>query len=200
MAMSPHSNDAPSTATSLAEHIDQNIESVAELHRRERETVRASLRWVERVGRFIGRPIYLVAVICLSLLWVVINLLGHFLYVRSWASPPFELLDGIMTSISLVTTTIVLISQNRQTRLEQQHAHLDLQVNLLTEHKVTKLIGLMEELRRDLPMVRNRHDAQAAALEQPADTAQVVSAISQVGLAGDASVSNSHASSPEKKA
>ena len=86
-----------------------------------------------------------------------------------------------------------------QTRLEQQHAHLDLQVNLLTEQKVTKLIGLMEELRRDLPMVRNRHDAQAAALEQPADTAQVLSAISQVGLADDASAPDSHAASPKKK-
>jgi uncharacterized membrane protein len=104
-----------------------------------------------------------------------------------------------MTFISLITTTIVLISQNRQTKREQQHAHLDLQVNLLTEQKVTKLIGLIEELRRDLPMVRDRHDAHAAALEQPADTAQVVSAIHQVGLAGDSSTPNSADSPPKTK-
>jgi uncharacterized membrane protein len=192
-------NETPPAATSLAEHIDQNIESVAQLHRRESETVRPSLRWVERVGRFIGRPIYLLAVITLSLLWVVINLLGDMLHTRSWDPPPFGLLDGIMTFISLITTTIVLISQNRQTKLEKQHAHLDLQVNLLTEQKVTKLIRLIEELRRDLPMVRDRHDAQAAALEEPADTAQVLSAISQVGLASDASAPNSQATSSEKK-
>jgi uncharacterized membrane protein len=46
-----------------------------------------------------------------------------------------------MTLISLVTATIVLIAQNRQTRLEQQHTHLELQVSLLTEQKVTKLIA-----------------------------------------------------------
>ena len=58
--------------------------------------------------------------------------------------------------IALVTTTIVLIAQNRQSRLEQQHTHLGLQVNLLTEQKVTKLIHLIEELRKDMPMVRDR--------------------------------------------
>ena len=37
--------------------------------------------------------------------------------------------------------------QNRLGKLEELRAHLDLQVNLLTEQKTTKLIDLMEELR-----------------------------------------------------
>ena len=90
--------------------------------------------------------------------------------------------DGILSLVALITTTIVLIAQNRQAKLEQQHTHLALQVNLLTEQKVTKLIHLIEELRRDLPMVKDRHDAQATALQERADTAQVVSAIEEVGL------------------
>jgi uncharacterized membrane protein len=57
-----------------------------------------------------------------------------------------------------------------------------LQINLVTEQKVTKLIHLIEELRRDLPMVRNREDPHAAALEQRTDTAQVVSALKNTGL------------------
>jgi uncharacterized membrane protein len=84
--------------------------------------------------------------------------------------------------VALITTTIVLIAQNRQTKREQQHAHLDLQVNMLTEQKVTKLIHLMEELRRDLPMVRDRHDAQAMVMQEWADTAQVLTAIEEGGL------------------
>jgi uncharacterized membrane protein len=99
--------------------------------------------------------------------------------------PPFSILQGLLTLVALITTTIVLIAQNRQTKLEQQHAHLDLQVNLLTEQKVTKLIHLMEELRRDLPMVRDRHDPQAAAMQRPADTAEVLSAIKEGGLRHD---------------
>jgi uncharacterized membrane protein len=80
---------------------------------------------------------------------------------------------------------VVLIAQNREAKLEKQRAHLDLQVNLLTEQKVTKLIHLLEELRRDLPMVRDRHDPEAAVLQQRTDTAQVLSAIEDFGVANE---------------
>ena len=65
-------------------------------------------------------------------------------------------------------------------------ARHDLQVNLLTEQKVTKLIHLLEELRRDLPIVRDRHDPQATAMQEGADTDEVVSALREVGLTSDA--------------
>ncbi len=61
---------------------------------------------------------------------------------------------------------------------------LDLQVNLLTEQKVAKVIHLLEELRRDLPMVKDRHDPQAAVMQERADTAQLASALDEVGLTG----------------
>jgi uncharacterized membrane protein len=79
----------------------------------------------------------------------------------------------------------VLVAQNRQYKLEQQRAHLDLQVNLLTEQKVTKVIHLLEELRRDMPNVEDRHDPQAAVLQQGADAAQVISALSEGGATAD---------------
>ena len=162
----------------MADHIEQNIESVVALQRRESETVSHAQRRVERVGRFIGRPVYLVALLLVILAWVLINLRPG---AAQWDRPPFELLDGLMTLISLVTTTIVLIAQNRQTKLEQQHAHLGLQVALLTEQKVSKLITLIEELRRDLPNVRDRHDPHAEALQETADTERVVSALEEIG-------------------
>jgi hypothetical protein len=43
----------------------------------------------------------------------------------------------------------------------------------LTEQKVSKLILLIEELRHDLPMVKDRNDPQATAMQEAADTAQV---------------------------
>jgi uncharacterized membrane protein len=170
------SPEAPKATPTLAEHIDQNIESVVALQRREWDAVGPAQRRVERVGRFMGRPLYLVALLFVILIWIVWNLSGH-----RWDPPPFELLDGAMTLISLITTTIVLIAQNRQTRLEQQHTHLGLQVSLLTEQKVTKLISLIEELRRDMPMVKDRHDAHAEALKESADTAKVLEALEDVG-------------------
>lgn len=48
---------------------------------------------------------------------------------------------------------------------------------------MTTLIVLIEELRRDLPMVKNRYDPQAVAMQEAADTAQVIEAIREMGLA-----------------
>ena len=46
---------------------------------------------------------------------------------------------------AFVISTTVLIRQNRMSRLADHHAHLDLQVNLLTEEKTSKIIALLEE-------------------------------------------------------
>ena len=77
------------------------------------------------------------------------------------------------------TATVVLIGQRRQTKLSEQRAHLDLQINLLTEQKVTKLIHMLEELRRDLPVAQQRSDAHTSALKEGINAAQVASVLKQ---------------------
>jgi uncharacterized membrane protein len=187
LSMSDSQKDNPgesprTDAGSLSAHIDQNIEGVVALQRRERESASVSQRRVERISRTIGRPLYLIGLLAIVASWVVINTIARSRGLRSWDAPPFEMLNSAMSLLALITTTIVLITQNRQAKLGQQHTHLGLQVNLLTEQKVTKLIHLIEELRRDLPMVKDRHDPQATALQERADTARVLSAIEEVGL------------------
>jgi uncharacterized membrane protein len=176
---------AKGAGDSLSDRIDQNIEAIVALQRREREMTSASQRLVERMSRVIGRPAYLLGLLVFVVGWVGTNVGTPFGMVP-FDPPPFAILDGILTFSALVTATIVLIAQNRQTKQEQQHRHLDLQVSLLTEQKVTKLIHLVEELRRDLPMVKDRHDPQATVLQEAADTAAVISAMDEVGLTSDA--------------
>jgi uncharacterized membrane protein len=171
-----------STPGSLSDQITQNVEGVLSLQRREWEMTSPSQRRVERLSRLIGRPAYLAGILCFAAIWIVINL-NSFGSFKPFDPPPFPLLEGLLTLVALITTTVVLIAQNRQTKVENQHTHLDLQVNLLTEQKVTKLIRLIEELRRDLPMVRDRHDSHAAVLQEGADTSQVLTAIEEIGLA-----------------
>ena len=71
-------------------------------------------------------------------------------------------------------TTVILITQNRHGKLDDLHMHLNMQVNLLIERKVTKLIDLVEELRSDMPIVENRHDPQAEAMKEPVNPHEVV--------------------------
>jgi uncharacterized membrane protein len=179
----PDSGEQEPHPGSLADHIEHNIENLVALQRRHIEQLSASQRRVEHLSRAVGRPAYLLCILGFVVLWIAGDLevggLGRRIL---FDPPPFPLLQGILTLVALLTTTVVLIAQNRQAKLEQQRSHLDLQVNLLTEQKVTKLIHLSEELRRDLPMVRDRHDPQATAMQEAADTDKMLSALESGGL------------------
>jgi uncharacterized membrane protein len=180
--------ETPVSAGNRPPHLEENIDSVLEVQRREWEQRAPSQRIVERVSRYIGRPLYLVVLVTFVGVWIAANtLLPH--WGRASFDPfPYQLLEGILTLAALISTTIVLIAQNRQARLEQQHTHIALQINLTTEQKVAKVINLIEELRRDLPMVKNRYDRQAETFAEKTDALQVLSAIEEVGLADDRSV------------
>ena len=167
-------------AASLSDHISQNIETVVALRKQEWATLNPSQRRLERVSRLVSRPSYLVGVLTLSASWILINTGATLLHRKPLDPPPFGWLELTLSFVALLTTTVVLIAQSRQTKMEQQRADLDLQVNLLTEQKVTKVIHLLEDLRRDLPMVKDRHDPQASVMQQGADTEQVISTLRDV--------------------
>ncbi|HTV80278.1 MAG TPA: DUF1003 domain-containing protein [Steroidobacteraceae bacterium] len=163
-------------------HLEENIDSVLEVQKREWEQRPRSQRIVERFSGYIGRPRYLALLMSFVVAWIVFNSLAPHWGASAFDPFPYPLLDGILTLAALFSTTIVLIAQNRQTRQEQQHTHIALQLNLATEQKVAKIIKLIEELRRDLPMVRNRYDPQAERFAEKTDALQVLSAIEEVGL------------------
>jgi uncharacterized membrane protein len=179
-------NPKESATESLADHIDQNIDAVVALQKREWDSVSASQRRLESISRFVGRPLYMVGLLCVVAAWVGFNLAAAFFHRTPFDPPPFAWLDTVLSLVALLTTTVVLIAQNRQTKLEQQRSHLDLQVNMLTEQKVTKVIHLLEELRRDLPIVEDRHDAQATLMQEGADAEQMLSALHEGGVTSDA--------------
>lgn len=166
----------------MSAHVHDNIDSIVAHHQREEEKLTHPERYLQRICALIGRPGYLFAILALVAIWILANLFVASQGLKPFDPPPFFCLQGILTFAALATSTIVLITQQRQARLENQRAHLDLQVNLLTEQKVTKLIHLIEELRRDLPNVRNRHDPEVAALQVRTDTTKVLSALAEVGI------------------
>ncbi|HEV2979477.1 MAG TPA: DUF1003 domain-containing protein [Casimicrobiaceae bacterium] len=163
----------------VPEHISQNIDSIWTFYHREEQKISDSRRLLETVGGFMGRPFYLACVLCFVVLWLLANTLGVRLGFQPLDPPPFSWLQGIVSLGALLTTTVVLITQNREADLEEQRLELELQVNLLTEQKTTKLIRLLEELRRDLPMVKDRHDPEAAALQKPTNPEEVLAALEQ---------------------
>jgi uncharacterized membrane protein len=149
--------------------IDETIESIAELERRALAESTDHERAIERVMHAIGRPRTLYATAIVVGLWVAFNLAALAFHVRPLDHPPFSGLSTAVSVASLLTAITILVASNRRDTLDEQRDRLVLQIALLTDRKTAKIIALLEELRRDSPAVRNRHDAEAAALSQATD-------------------------------
>ncbi len=160
--------------------IAQNIEAIANLHSKTERKVGRTQRTIERVTAFLGRPRFLAFILVFVLLWILANDLANRLGYNTFDPPPFYWLQGMVGLSALLMTTMVLITQNRQNMVTEQRRRLDLQVNLVVEQKVTKLVELIEELRHDLPDVQNRHDPEAEAMKEPVDPHQVLKTLNQM--------------------
>jgi len=160
----PDSRDTP--VESDHDQISQNIEAVLDFYSDEYQKTSRSQRILERISRFLGQPIFLGIILFFVASWILANVALRQFGMAEFDPEPYFWLQGIVGLGALLTATVVLSKQNRLTKLEEQRAHLDLKVMLLTEQKTAKLINLLEELRRDLPNVRNRHDPEAAELQQ----------------------------------
>jgi len=174
------SPDIPDTPVgSERDQISQNIEAVLEFYTREEQKISRSQRILERISNFIGQPVFLGFILLFVALWMLTNTVLRQFGMAEFDPAPFIWLQGIVGLGALLTATVVLIKQNRLAKLAEQRAHLDLKVTLLTEQKAAKLIDLMEELRRDLPNVKNRHDPEAAALQQSMNPELVLAALDE---------------------
>jgi uncharacterized membrane protein len=174
----PIAPGAPAPATEgMPEHISQNIDRILAFHKREEIKLSDSQRRLEHIARWLGRPLYLLYAVTVAIVWLLYNMLALRLRLPRFDPPPFFWLQGLVSLAAFFTTIVVLITQNRQARFEAHRLNLDLQLNLLTEQKTTKLIHLIEELRRDLPMVHDRQDAVADAMQTPTDATQVLEAL-----------------------
>ncbi|MGI4791035.1 MAG: DUF1003 domain-containing protein [Janthinobacterium lividum] len=175
----PKVSERDSNGDSLPEHISQQIDTIAALHARGESAVSVHQRTIEKVTAFLGRPLFLNLTIAAVALWVVLNLSAARLKITPFDPAPFSLLGWLVSTGGLLLTIVVLITQNRQARLAERRAQLDLQVNLLAEQKIAKLIALIEELRRDIPSVRNRQDLEAEAMSEAADAHAVLDALEE---------------------
>jgi uncharacterized membrane protein len=173
----PAPDPGGSSQVSEQDQHTQNLDAVLGFYAREGQKISRSQRILERVSLMLGKPLYLASILLFVLLWVGVNLLLRLLGRVPFDPPPFVWLQGLIGLGALVTATVLLAKQNRLSGLAEQRAHLDLKVTLLTEQKAAKLIDLLEELRRDLPNVANRHDPEAVSLQQSMNPDLVLAAL-----------------------
>lgn len=161
------------------DQISQNIEAVFDFYAREDQKISNSQRIMERISCYVGQPAFLGIILLIVVLWIIFNYVLRQFGMAEFDPPPYFWLQGIVGLGALLTAIVVLSRQNRLAKLAEQREHLDLKVTLLTEQKTAKLIDLLEELRRDLPNVKDRHDPEAATLQQSMNPELVLAALDE---------------------
>jgi uncharacterized membrane protein len=101
------------------------------------------------------------AIACLVLLWIAVNLLCRSIGAGVFDPPPFILLQGLLTLAALCVTVVILASQRYADQLAGYREQLTLELIIVAEQKISKLIELLEEQRRDNPQIRDRCDPEA---------------------------------------
>lgn len=134
----------PPQPGSLNRALERNI---AALERRRREDAdRASVeeRVAEAITRFTGSMMFVYLNLVLVGFWVGANL--------NWIPglPAFDedfiILAMVASVAAIFLSTFVLIAQNRMAKAADRRAELDLQISLLAEHEVTRIVTLVSAI------------------------------------------------------
>jgi uncharacterized membrane protein len=160
-----------------ANHIEETIRSVARLHAEHHENATPLQRAVDRITALLGRPRFIGVLTVIAASWISLNLLAAALGYRPIDPPPFSWLGGAVSLVSLYMVILILATQQREYQLAQLREQLTLELAILSEQKTAKVI--LEESRRDNPLIRNRVDQEAEAMTQPADPQSVLDALKE---------------------
>jgi uncharacterized membrane protein len=137
-----HSDD-PDDGHSLAQVVDRNIQALVERRRQTELNKGTQDRIADAITRFTGSLRFVYIHLVLYSAWIVINL--------GWTplprfDPTFVVLAMAASVEAIFLSTFVLISQNRMQVAADRRADLDLQVSLLAEHEITRVIQLVSEI------------------------------------------------------
>lgn len=169
-------NEPPGRAPQMARIVERNIQALV-AHREEQDRKRSTEEKVaDTITRFTGSMVFVYLHLALFGAWIVWNLgwLGLEPFDES-----FVILAMFASVEAIFLSTFVLISQNRMNEQADKRAELDLQVSLLSEHEITRLITLVSAMARKMD-IAEAHDAEIEELERDVFPEKVMETMARV--------------------
>jgi len=128
--------------------LERNIQALVERRRREQAEATAQQKLADSITAFAGSMKFVYLHLVAFGFWIVANL-QWIPGVTAW-DPTFVVLGMIASVEAIFLSTFVLISQNRMAAEADKRADLDLQISLLTEHELTKVADVLNQVARRL--------------------------------------------------
>ena len=136
------------TPPGMKDTLAANIDLLTRRRRDEARRESVSHRIADRITCFTGSMLFVVIHLVLFGTWIIVNL-GWLPGVKPF-DPSFVVLAMVASVEAIFLSTFVLISQNRMAEAANRRADLDLHINLLTEHELSKLAGLIAAIAEKL--------------------------------------------------
>jgi uncharacterized membrane protein len=131
----------------MARIVERNISALLERRRRDERKKTPEEKVADAITRFTGSMLFVYIHLTLFSLWIIWNL--GWLGLQPF-DPTFVVLAMFASVEAIFLATFVLISQNRMNLEADKRADLDLQISLLTEHEVTRLITLVTAIAKKM--------------------------------------------------
>jgi uncharacterized membrane protein len=146
--------------SSLNSSLRRNIEALQRRRREEEAHAAPHERLANAITRFTGSMRFVWVHVAVYGFWIVANL-GWIAPIKPW-DPTFVILAMVASVEAIFLSTFILITQNRMALAAERRAELDVQITLLAEAEITKLVELVSEIaeRMNLP------DAEGAEIEE----------------------------------
>lgn len=135
----------PSSFDKSVSAIGRNIDAIVKLEEsfvKDRTTAERVADWI---ANFSGSLKFIVIHLIVYGMWILINT-GVIPFGRRFDPFPFLLLSVVVSLEAIFLSTFVLIKQNRMSKRADQRAHLDLQINLLTECEMTLMLQMLQKI------------------------------------------------------
>ena len=123
----------------------RNVEEIARLEREAARERGVADRVADVVARSAGTLGFVVGHVALIAAWMAVNT-GAVPGVPAFDPFPFGLLGGMFSLEGVLLAAFVLIKQNRMSARAEERSHLDLQISLLAEQEVSKIIEMLERM------------------------------------------------------
>src|SRR6202158_1897538 len=122
-----------------------HIDSIVKQEEEALERRSSAERLADAVGGFAGSLFFIVLHLGLVIVWLVVNS-GEIPGVRPFDPHPFSLLGVIVAVEAVILSSFILMRQNRMMRRGERRGHLNLQVDLLAEKEITKVLQMVRAI------------------------------------------------------
>ena len=137
----------PPEPGSLNSALRRNIEALEQRRRHEEAQAGFEEKVARTITGFTGSMLFVYIHLVLYGFWIVANL--GWLGLTPW-DESFVVLAMMASVEAIFLSTFVLITQNQMAEAADKRAELDLQISLLTEHEVTKLVAMVSAITEHL--------------------------------------------------